>query len=116
MKYSNANLREMFRLNYTKVLCLKSIFVLLISGCTFAQPNQVKASADKFGLAEIKVGAEQTFSYFPALKEKRVAVVGNQSSLIGTVHLVDTLIAAGVKVKKVVSPPHLFHLISRVLI
>lgn len=108
MKYSNANLREMFRLNYTKVLCLKSIFVLLISGCTFAQPNQVKASADKFGLAEIKVGAEQTFSYFPALKEKRVAVVGNQSSLIGTVHLVDTLIAAGVKVKKVFSPEHGF--------
>ena len=108
MKYSKANLREMFRLNYTKVLCLKSIFVLLISGCTYAQPNQARETKERSGLGEIKVGAEQTHAFFPVLKEKRIAVVGNQSSLIGNVHLVDSLISAGMDVRKVFSPEHGF--------
>ena len=40
----------------------------------------------------LKVGAERTNKYFPLLKDKAVGVVGNQSSLISTSHLVDSLL------------------------
>lgn len=57
---------------------------------------------------EVKVGAERTSSYFPDLEGKRIAVVGNQSSMVGEIHLVDTLLGAGLNVRKVFSPEHGF--------
>ncbi|GAB5416490.1 MAG: DUF1343 domain-containing protein [Crocinitomicaceae bacterium] len=46
--------------------------------------------------------------YLPMLEGKKVAVVGNQTSLVNNVHLVDTLIARGVDVTKVFAPEHGF--------
>lgn len=57
---------------------------------------------------ELRTGAEQTSSYFPLLENQKVGVVGNQSSMIGNMHLVDSLIAAGINVKCVFSPEHGF--------
>ncbi|MBL7897587.1 MAG: DUF1343 domain-containing protein [Crocinitomicaceae bacterium] len=57
---------------------------------------------------EVKVGAEQTDSYLSLLKDKRVAVVGNQSSMIGSVHLVDSLKNSGINLVRVFSPEHGF--------
>lgn len=57
---------------------------------------------------DIKVGAERTELYFPLLKNKRVAVVANQTSMIGNTHLVDSLLAAGFNVKKIFCPEHGF--------
>ena len=45
-------------------------------------------------------GASQTENYFSLLKNKRVAVVANQTSVIGNVHLVDTLLASGIQLVK----------------
>ena len=56
----------------------------------------------------LKVGAERTNKYFPLLKDKAVGVVGNQSSLISTSHLVDSLLSANIQVLKVFSPEHGF--------
>jgi uncharacterized protein YbbC (DUF1343 family) len=42
------------------------------------------------------------------LKDKNVAVLGNQTSMVGDVHLVDFLLSKGVAVKKVMSPEHGF--------
>ena len=56
----------------------------------------------------ILTGAEQTDLYFPLLKGKRVGVAGNQTSLIGDVHLVDSLLRAGIDVVKVYCPEHGF--------
>jgi uncharacterized protein YbbC (DUF1343 family) len=53
-------------------------------------------------------GAERTTEYFPQLKGKNVAVVANQTSNVGKRHLVDTLLAAGIAVKKVFAPEHGF--------
>ena len=33
--------------------------------------------------------------YFPTIKEKRVAIIGNQTSMVGPTHLVDTLLSLG---------------------
>ena len=51
-------------------------------------------------------GAFQTSQYLPTLAGKKVGVVANHTSLIGDVHLVDSLINAGINVVKIFSPEH----------
>lgn len=64
----------------------------------------------------IDTGANQTESYVKLLKNKRIAVVANQTSIIeknpkskvNYTHLVDSLISLDVNVKKVFAPEHGF--------
>jgi len=56
----------------------------------------------------LRLGAEQTNQYFPMLDNKSIGVVGNQSSRIGSTHLVDSLLNAQLQVVKVFSPEHGF--------
>ncbi|MFW5721344.1 MAG: exo-beta-N-acetylmuramidase NamZ domain-containing protein [Bacteroidota bacterium] len=57
---------------------------------------------------KIKTGAEQTEKYIPFLQDKKVAVVANHSTVINGTHLVDSLLALGIDVKKIFSPEHGF--------
>lgn len=59
---------------------------------------------------DLRTGAEQTEKLLPLLKGKRVALVVNQTSIVGPsqTHLLDTLLASGVQVKKVFAPEHGF--------
>ena len=45
---------------------------------------------------------------YPIYDGLRCAVVGNHTSLVGNTHLVDTLLARGVNVKKIFCPEHGF--------
>ena len=56
----------------------------------------------------LQIGAERTNEYFPILNDKIIGVIGNQSSLIETTHLVDSMLSANLKVIKVFSPEHGF--------
>jgi uncharacterized protein YbbC (DUF1343 family) len=56
----------------------------------------------------IITGADQTEKYLPYLKGKRVALVANQSSLIGKKSSVDSLVTLGVNIVKVFGPEHGF--------
>lgn len=56
----------------------------------------------------ITVGAECTEQYLSLLSHRKVAVVANQTSLIGQRHLVDSLLSLGVDVQKVFCPEHGF--------
>ncbi len=56
----------------------------------------------------IKVGAERMENYVSLLADKSVAVVANATSRVGNTHLVDTLLARGVKVKAIFCPEHGF--------
>ncbi|MBD81650.1 MAG: hypothetical protein CL840_22210 [Crocinitomicaceae bacterium] len=56
----------------------------------------------------IKSGAEQIDEYQYFLEENRVAVVANQTSMVGEEHLVDFLLANDVNVVKVFAPEHGF--------
>jgi uncharacterized protein YbbC (DUF1343 family) len=71
------------------------LLFLSILSISFAQPA-------------IKTGAEQTEKYLPLLKDKRVAIMANQTSIIGSSHLVDSLSKLGVIVVKVFGPEHGF--------
>lgn len=75
---------------------LSALFLFLsILSISFAQPA-------------IKTGAEQTEKYLQLLKDKRVAIMANQTSIIGSSHLVDSLSKLGVTIVKVFGPEHGF--------
>lgn len=56
----------------------------------------------------LRLGADQIDKYFPLLDNKSIGVVGNQSSLIGSTHLVDSLLSTKQQAVKVFSPEHGF--------
>ena len=53
-------------------------------------------------------GADQPHLYIDQLKGKRVGVVVNQTSSVGTVHLVDFLLESGINVEAIFAPEHGF--------
>ena len=57
---------------------------------------------------EIQTGAEQTEKYVPYIKGKRIAILGNQTTVIGKKHLVDSLRSLGITIVKVFGPEHGF--------
>jgi uncharacterized protein YbbC (DUF1343 family) len=79
-----------------------------------ARPAAAQVAATTVALPSAKAhlplatGAERTAEYLPLLRNKRVAVVTNHSGRIGTRHLVDSLLALGVRVVKVFAPEHGF--------
>mgnify|MGYP006106069655 CR=1 FL=1 len=77
---------------------IRQIFLLIFCLLLFSCQKEEK----------LKLGAERTENYLALLKEKRVAVVGNQTSMIGNIHLVDSLLNLGIDVVKVFSPEHGF--------
>lgn len=56
----------------------------------------------------ITVGAERIQSYLPYISGRRVGIVGNHTTLVGKLHLVDTLLALGVNITAIFSPEHGF--------
>jgi len=56
----------------------------------------------------LMTGAERTGEYLPLLEGKKVAVVANQTSMVGKTHLVDTLLSAGIDVRLIFAPEHGF--------
>ena len=90
---------------------MRLIFLILIAGtfsfCLTPKPkeNGKPAATDKNA---ISTGAEQTGKYLPLLKGKRVAIMANQTSMIGKTHLVDSLKTLGVNIVKIFGHEHGF--------
>lgn len=63
-----------------------------------------RVMADKL----IKTGADRTAFYLPYLKGKRIAIVVNQTSIVGKTPIVDSLVTLGVKIVKIFGPEHGF--------
>lgn len=81
--------------------CIHIISVLFLCFFSFAVQSTDFAT-------HIKTGAERTDQYLSLLKGKRVAIVANQTSMIGNMHLVDTLLALKINITKIFSPEHGF--------
>jgi len=56
----------------------------------------------------VVVGAERLGEYLPWLAGKKVALMVNQTSLVGSSHLVDTLLSIGVNIVRIFAPEHGF--------
>ena len=80
-------------------------FIIILGSCSSPENNNVHHSNND---DKPIPGAWQTDMYFHLLKDKRVAVAGNHTSMVKDVHLVDTLLNSGINVVKVFSPEHGF--------
>jgi uncharacterized protein YbbC (DUF1343 family) len=72
--------------------------------CSAQQHLTSQPKAEK----EITPAAARTDQYLPLLKGKNVAVFANQTSTVGTQHLVDVLQKAGVHISVIFGPEHGF--------
>ena len=88
---------------------MKYLFLVLTGFyCSFCSaPKNLSQKNETFGNT-IKTGADQTEKYLPYLKGKRIAILANQTSIIGKTHLVDSLKNLGVTIVKVFGPEHGF--------
>lgn len=56
----------------------------------------------------ILTGADQTEKYIPYLQNKRIAILANQTTIIGNKHFVDSLLKRKINIVKVFGPEHGF--------
>lgn len=88
---------------------MKKIIVGLLAFVTmFASTALAEAQVKASGETAIRTGAEQTEKYVPQLQSKQIAIVANQTSMIGKTSLVDSLKASGVRIVKIFGPEHGF--------
>ncbi|HUX96643.1 MAG TPA: DUF1343 domain-containing protein [Bacteroidales bacterium] len=80
----------------TKILNLAIIIIL----------TGLSASCNGYG--EPAPGAYMLDQYKSIIQGKNVAVVANQTSMVGEIHLVDKLLLEGIKIKVIFSPEHGF--------
>lgn len=58
--------------------------------------------------AQVKVGAARMSSYNSFIQGKTVGIVGNHTSRVNGVHLVDTLLERGIDIERIFAPEHGF--------
>jgi uncharacterized protein YbbC (DUF1343 family) len=88
-----------------KEFALSLFFLSLITiGCGQTATKPQSSVAD----SKIVPAAERLGEYLPLLKNKRVAVFANNTSMVKSTHLVDTLVRSGIDVRKIFAPEHGF--------
>ncbi|MBX9850392.1 MAG: DUF1343 domain-containing protein [Cytophagaceae bacterium] len=97
-----------------KLLVIASLFLFTNlsthTSCTEKKLTETKADtaiADS-SAKKILTGAEQFEKYLPLLMNKNIALVVNHTAVVGNAHLIDTLLASGVNIKKIFAPEHGF--------
>lgn len=91
-------------------MSLKLLFLGLFL-LTSAVSNSCNSQSNMLQIVEyeqITTGAMQTSLYLPLLKGKTIAVVTNQTGLIGKTHLVDSLLSHGIRIQRIFTPEHGF--------
>lgn len=87
---------SIFRMQKNKLFNFRLLFLISLVFITI-QTN-----------ASLKVGAECTEDYIHLLKNKRVAIIANQTSFISNTHLVDSLLSMRINIVKIFAPEHGF--------
>jgi uncharacterized protein YbbC (DUF1343 family) len=96
--------------NVGKKWLFLTFFISLISGCSLTtKPITTKPITSK----ELRLGGEQISQYYPYLKNKRVGLIVNQTSVLypntpKATHIVDALLADNINIVKVFAPEHGF--------
>lgn len=90
-----------------------SVLFVAATFVSCAQPNKQQNDAglaDGMGSGPITPGADQLSAYLPLLKDKKVGLMGNQTSIVGEdkTHIVDVLLEEGVDLKFAFAPEHGF--------
>lgn len=83
--------------------------MFLANACAQGNSSEpVKASVKPASETVLRTGAECMERYLPLMEGKRVALCGNQTSVVGHTHLVDTLLSKKVRLVKLFCPEHGF--------
>ena len=96
------------KMKKTTTLFTVMLSVFAFTACGQATKAKQKPSASKANVAKFRTGAEQIEIYLPLLKGKRVAILANQTSIIGKETTVDSLLKRGVNFVKIFGPEHGF--------
>lgn len=98
-------------------LCFVLLAVVVLPFSALTQKQKIKVGGNKVKIksaapasvnSTVLPAADQMDKYLPLLKGKKVALLVNQTSVVGTSHLIDTLLKAGVNIKVVFGPEHGF--------
>ena len=95
-----------------KIYCVLALLIapLIFNFSTASAPLPVAGirHANTQHDQHIITGADQTEKYLPLLKNKRVAILANPTTIVGKKHLVDSLMNRGVRFVKAFGPEHGF--------
>ena len=86
--------------------CTTSANKTIAADVTKADSKQPITTAAASG--EVVLGAARTSEYVPLLKGKRVALLSNQTGMVGDKHTLDLMLENGVNVVTIFSPEHGF--------
>ncbi len=107
MSFKNTYFLLVFLLFFSLISCGQSK-----TSKTQSNPTNITNKTDSILIEGILTGAQQTNLYLQLLKDKNIAVVANQTSVIFKdehyTHIVDSLLTKGITIKKVFSPEHGF--------
>lgn len=85
------------------------VLMLMLTACAQNKPEKPSESlVTSASETVLRTGAERMELYLPELSGKKVAVCGNQTSVVGSAHLVDTLLSCKVNIVKLFCPEHGF--------
>jgi uncharacterized protein YbbC (DUF1343 family) len=85
------------------VILRSALVLVILSACAQKQPE----TADK-GPVSLLVGAERMYEYLPLLQGKNVGLCVNHTSMVGSTHLLDTLLASDINIGAIYTPEHGF--------
>ena len=90
-------------------ILITTILAIMVASCHPSNTKPTMPVKDNSYLPqEVIPGAERVAIYEPMLKNKKVALVVNQTSMVKNKHLVDTLLKLGVDIKVIFAPEHGF--------
>ncbi|HET9430195.1 MAG TPA: DUF1343 domain-containing protein, partial [Chitinophagaceae bacterium] len=84
------------------------LVIFIVTSCGAQTANKKSTVLPVTEDINILSGADRPEVYLPMIKGKRVGIFANQTSLAGTVHLVDALRKAGVDIRVIFGPEHGF--------
>lgn len=89
----------MFAVMMKRIASIITILILVLNSCQ-SQVQNNSQSTIRNPQSNIVTGAERLDILLPLLKDKKVALLVNQTSMVGATHLVDTLLTYKINIKK----------------
>ena len=83
-------------------------FLIIFTTLCFEGKSQFFSNKNIVDAEDAIVGASRLELYLPLLKDKKVGVVANQTSIFNNTHLIDTLISKNINIQTIFTPEHGF--------
>lgn len=100
-------------MNFSRIVLLSAacLSMMASAACTSGKagaPAAKPVPATAQETSQVVVGAARTSEYVPLLKGKRIALLSNQTGIVGDKHVLDIMLEHGLQVVTIFSPEHGF--------